>query len=84
MGRLREALNLFDRIQIEGIRADAITYNTLIRWYCREGMFDDAYLFLREGVDNGFVPNDVTWYLLVTNFVRESAMESQTFTSALF
>jgi pentatricopeptide repeat protein len=56
-GRIQEALNLFEKLQAEGIQPDSITYNTLICWLCREGAFDDACFLLYRGVENGFVPN---------------------------
>ncbi|KAE8682700.1 G-type lectin S-receptor-like serine/threonine-protein kinase RKS1-like [Hibiscus syriacus] len=69
-GRIREALSLFDKLEAEVIYPDAITYNTLISWHCKEGMFDEACLFIQRGVESGFIPNDVTWFILVNNCVR--------------
>jgi pentatricopeptide repeat protein len=83
-GRIQEALNLFEKLQAEGIQPDSITYNTLICWLCREGAFDDACFLLYRGVENGFVPNDVTWNILVYNFGKQSNSEGQTITYAQF
>jgi pentatricopeptide repeat protein len=77
-------LNLFEKLQAEGIQPDSITYNTLICWLCREGAFDDACFLLYRGVENGFVPNDVTWNILVYNFGKQSNSECQTITYAQF
>lgn len=77
MGRIQEAVNLFEKLQVEGIQPDAITYNTLICWHCRDGMFDDACLLLHQGVKNDIVPNDVTWYILVSNFFKRIARENK-------
>ncbi|CAN4076261.1 unnamed protein product [Withania somnifera] len=42
-GRIREARNLFEKLELEGICPDTIAYNTLISCYCKLHMLDDAY-----------------------------------------
>ena len=71
MGHVQEASNLFNKLQSEGIRPDAITYNTLISRHCHEGMFNDACLLLYKGVDSGFIPNEVTWSILINYIVKK-------------
>ena len=75
MGHVQEALNLFEKIQLEGIRPDAITYSTLICSFCKADMLDNAYALLCRGVSNGFIPNDVTWYFLTRYSVMKKYEE---------
>ncbi|KAM0028712.1 putative tetratricopeptide-like helical domain superfamily [Helianthus debilis subsp. tardiflorus] len=71
MGNVQEAVNLFENLRFKGMNPDVVTYNTLISPYCKESMFDDAYLLLNRGVAKGFVPNDVMWCILVSSVVKE-------------
>ncbi|CAH2062634.1 unnamed protein product [Thlaspi arvense] len=62
-GRLREALEIFDRMKLQGLKPDAGLYWKIISGFCNVQKFQEAANFLDEMVLEGISPNRLTWSL---------------------
>jgi pentatricopeptide repeat protein len=66
VGKIEEALALFERTKLEGLEPNDFTWNALISGYARKGDSDGAFSLLREGL----VPDLVTWNAMIAGFVQ--------------
>nr|GLL29307.1 hypothetical protein COLO4_31418 [Ipomoea trifida] len=64
-GKLREALEIFDKIKLQGLQPDAGLYWKIISLFCEINKFQEAANYLDEMVLSGVLPNRVTWGLHV-------------------
>lgn len=60
----------FEKLKLDGVCPDSITYNILIGSFCKVGMFEEACSLLNKGVASGLSPNNVTWHILVSNLFK--------------
>ncbi|KAE9461866.1 hypothetical protein C3L33_06205, partial [Rhododendron williamsianum] len=64
-GKLREALEILDRMKLQGLKPDAGLYSKIINGFCDVHKFQKAANFLDEMVLEGISPNRLTWSLHV-------------------
>ncbi|KAH7836730.1 hypothetical protein Vadar_004881 [Vaccinium darrowii] len=64
-GKLRESLEILDRMKLQGLKPDAGLYCKIINGFCDVHNFQKAANFLDEMVLEGISPNRVTWSLHV-------------------
>ncbi|CAK9181861.1 unnamed protein product [Ilex paraguariensis] len=64
-GKLREAVEILDRMKLQGLKADAGLFGKIISGLCDVYKFQEAANFLDEMVLGGISPNRVTWSLHV-------------------
>ncbi|KAL6201404.1 hypothetical protein ACLB2K_025118 [Fragaria x ananassa] len=64
-GKLREALEILDKIKLQGLKPDAGQYGKLITGFCNVSKFQEAANFLDEMVLGGISRNRLTWSLHV-------------------
>ncbi|CAN7035600.1 unnamed protein product [Brassica rapa subsp. trilocularis] len=74
-GNYDEALSLFNEMEREGIKADVITYNSLIGGFCNAGRWDDGAQLLRDMITRNITPNVVTFSALIDCFVKEGKLK---------
>jgi len=54
---MKEAIKLFDNIAKQGLVPNAITFNTLIDTFCKDGKMEDAFALRKSMLEEGFFPN---------------------------
>ena len=60
----------------EDIKADNITYNIIIRGYCKNKEFENAYKYFTEMRESGYKPNRICYNTLMDLAVKVERMES--------
>ena len=77
-GKLCEALKLFDRMKLQGLKPDVALYNKIINGFVDLNKCQEAANFLDEMVLAGISPNRLTWstHIKVHNVVIQGLCES--------
>lgn len=70
VGKIEEALVLFERMKLEGLEPNDFTWNALISGYARRGDSDGAFSLLSKMTREGLVPDLVTWNAMIAGFVQ--------------
>ncbi|MED6201744.1 hypothetical protein PIB30_098125, partial [Stylosanthes scabra] len=64
-GKHREAVDVLDRMRLQGLKPSAGLYGKIIRGFCAECSYQEAANFIDEMVLGGIKPSRVTWSLHV-------------------
>ncbi|KAK7363926.1 hypothetical protein VNO77_06091 [Canavalia gladiata] len=68
-GNMKEAIELHHAM-LKGILANTVTYNIIIRGFCKLGRFHEATSVLSEMTENGIFPDCITYSTLLYEFCR--------------
>ncbi|KZV56676.1 pentatricopeptide repeat-containing protein-like [Dorcoceras hygrometricum] len=69
-GKMVEAVDLFQRMRLEGIKANEFTWNSIIAGHARIGDCDGAFRFFTRMREERFVPDLPTWNGMISGFVQ--------------
>eukprot|EP01018_Ginkgo_biloba_P023541 Gb_13654 [translate_table: standard] len=69
-GNSDEALQLFNQMQVDGVKPNFISWNTLIAGYSRDGKCDEAFKLLRQMQRSGVNPNVNTWNAILGGYAQ--------------
>ncbi|KAG5395190.1 hypothetical protein IGI04_025153 [Brassica rapa subsp. trilocularis] len=69
--KIQEAVELLDRMNLQGLKPDAGLYGKVISGFCNVSKFREAANFLDEMILGGITPNRLTWNIHVktSNYV---------------
>ncbi|KAK6242967.1 hypothetical protein QUC31_009376 [Theobroma cacao] len=70
-GNLRAALNVRTQMEKDGRRANVVTYNVLIKGFCKKGKLEDANGLLNEMLEKGLIPNRTTYEIVKEEMVEK-------------
>lgn len=70
MGHFKEALNVLDQMEKEGIKPDLVTYNILISGYSVLGCIKDASAMINQMKTSSLTPDVVSWTALISGCSR--------------
>ncbi|CAK7339248.1 unnamed protein product [Dovyalis caffra] len=70
VGKIEEALVLFERMKLEGLEPNVFTWNAMISGYARRGDSDGAFSLLSKMTREGLIPDLVTWNAMIAGFVQ--------------
>lgn len=79
VGRIEEALVLFERMKMEGYEPNDFTWNVIMATYARLGDSRKAFGFMERMKKEGFIPDVVAWNALISGFAQNHQI-SETFT----
>ncbi|XP_010256333.1 PREDICTED: pentatricopeptide repeat-containing protein At1g19720 [Nelumbo nucifera] len=68
----KEALRLFDQMQVEGIEPGLITWNILIASYNQSGKCDLAMELMKKMESLGITPDVFTWTSMISGFAQNN------------
>ncbi|OIV99596.1 hypothetical protein TanjilG_17406 [Lupinus angustifolius] len=68
-GNMKAAIGLHNAM-LEGLLANTVTYNILIRGFCKLGRFHEATEVLSEMTENGIFPDCITYSTLIYMYCR--------------
>ncbi|KAJ4977574.1 hypothetical protein NE237_008354 [Protea cynaroides] len=70
-GDFRQALKCIKDMEIEGVKPNQVTWNSIIAAYSQNGLFEEAsdWFFKLQSSDN-FTPNVVSWTALISGNVQ--------------
>ncbi|KAJ6325756.1 hypothetical protein OIU76_012774 [Salix suchowensis] len=74
-GKLSETKDLVDDMKVKGLIPEADTYNLLIKGHCDLKDFNGAYVWYREMLENGFLPNVCICNELSTGLRKEGSLQ---------
>ncbi|XWS43470.1 hypothetical protein CRYUN_Cryun16bG0106900 [Craigia yunnanensis] len=74
-GNLSEIKNLVSDMKAKGFVPKADTYNLLIRGYCEQKDFIEAYVWYREMFENHFLPRFTTCKELMTGLRKQGRLQ---------
>lgn len=69
-GKIGEAVNLFERMRMEDIKANEFTWNSIIVGHARNGDCVGAFKFFTRMREERFVPDLPTWNGMISGFVQ--------------
>ncbi|XP_040992496.1 pentatricopeptide repeat-containing protein At5g59600-like isoform X1 [Juglans microcarpa x Juglans regia] len=70
IGKIDQALVLFERMKLEGLEPNDFTWNAMIAGYARSGDTKGAFVLFSRMIREGLVPDLVTWNALISGFVQ--------------
>ncbi|XP_057443048.1 pentatricopeptide repeat-containing protein At5g59600-like [Lotus japonicus] len=70
MGKIEQALVLFERMKSEGFEPNDFTWNAILSAYARSRDRSKAFAFIERMQTEGFVPDLVAWNALISGFVQ--------------
>ncbi|KAK9919966.1 hypothetical protein M0R45_028536 [Rubus argutus] len=76
VGNMEMAMKLLHEMEANGLRADRITYNTLINGLCKEGESRKAETLLDEMFEKGLSSNHLTYNFLMDGYCREGNLSA--------
>ncbi|CAN6479264.1 unnamed protein product [Victoria cruziana] len=74
-GRVREAENFLDRMEEKGLIPDNITYDGLIRQFCKHKQLGRAVHLLNNMLKRGNRPTDAAYRMLIHEFCHQSSLD---------
>lgn len=70
IGKIDQALVLFEQIKLEGLEPNYFTWNAIIAGYARSGDTNGAFALFSRMAREGLVPDLITWNALISGFVQ--------------
>lgn len=70
IGKIEQALVLFERMKLEGLQPNNFTWNTVLAGYARLRDSNKAFEFITRMRQDGFVPDLVSWNALISGLVQ--------------
>ncbi|KAK7309542.1 hypothetical protein RJT34_06349 [Clitoria ternatea] len=70
MGKIEQAVMLFERMKVEGLEPNDFTWNAIIAVYARSGDSNKAFGFFERMKKEGCIPDVVAWNALISGFVQ--------------
>jgi len=55
----------FEDLLVKGYSIDVYTYNTMIKGFCKKGLFDEAMTMLSKMKDSGCIPDAFTCEIII-------------------
>ncbi|XP_073147176.1 pentatricopeptide repeat-containing protein At5g59600-like [Henckelia pumila] len=69
-GKMGDAVDLFNRMRLEDIKANEFAWNSIIAGHARNGDCDGVFKFFTRMREEGFVPDLPTWNGMISGFVQ--------------
>ncbi|XP_027337180.1 pentatricopeptide repeat-containing protein At5g59600-like [Abrus precatorius] len=70
VGKIEQALVLFERMKLEGLEPNDFTWNAIIAAYARSSDSSKAFAFFERMKKEGFIPDVVAWNAMISGFVQ--------------
>lgn len=70
VGKMEEALTVFDAMKSAGLEPDAFSYGTLFNGYCKIGRIDDGLSLFREMSLNRVKPTTTVYKIILDGLFR--------------
>lgn len=74
-GDCNEALDLFQRMQHEGVKPNVTTWNILISGLAQQGQNNEASRLVQNMKEKGTAPNNATWNGLIVGYAKSGLFE---------
>ncbi|KAK8487174.1 hypothetical protein V6N13_145096 [Hibiscus sabdariffa] len=70
VGKIEEALGLFERMKLEGLQPNEFTWNVMITTFARRGDIRAAFALFGRMTKGGLLPDLVTWNTVISGFAQ--------------
>lgn len=70
VGKIKDAIIVFEELKESGYEPDACTYRTIIQGSCKSYQIDDATKIFSEMQDNGYLPNTIVYNSLLDGMFK--------------